>query len=265
MALLSTLVVLRRRWIAVGLGALASIAVALLAVCRVSIAPPRIESVAAESGAATVKLLVDTRQPLLAAARTRGDDTITARAALLGSLLARDRIRLRIASAAGVKPSELAIDNPDLGAPIATPLSRSAVEASRPIAPDLLTVSLEDAQVPIVSITAETRDPDAAEPLANSATAALRALASGASDGDGPPVRLEQLGPVATESVAGSGALKAIVVTVGLFGLWCTAVVLFDWFGRRRGNPTVASTNGHHPSSHERIRSGHTQVGQPGH
>jgi hypothetical protein len=249
MELLLTFVVLRRRWVLVCFGALASIALGLFAGYRVSIAPPQLGSRATASGAATVKVLVDTRRPLLAAARTLGDDTIATRAALLGSLLARDDVRMRIASAAGVKPSELAIGNTYLGAPIATPLSRSAVEVSRPVAPDLLTVSLEDARVPIVSITAETEDAAAAEPLANAATAALGSLAHGAAAGDGPPVRLEQLGPVATESVAGSGALKAMVVTVVLFALWCAAVVLFDWFGRRRGNPIVASTNGHRPSS----------------
>ncbi len=66
-----------------------------------------------------------------------------------------------------MKPSALAIDNPYLVAPIATPLSRSADEVSRPVAPALLAVSLEDARVPIVSITAETQDPAAAEPLAD--------------------------------------------------------------------------------------------------
>ena len=107
MDLLSTFVVLRRRWVLVCLGALASIALGLFAGYRVSIAPPQLSSRATESGAATVKVLVDTRRPLLAAARTLGDDTIAARAALLGSLLAQDDVRLRIASAAGVKPSEL--------------------------------------------------------------------------------------------------------------------------------------------------------------
>ena len=116
MDLLSTFVVLRRRWVLVCCGALASIALGLFAGYRVSIAPPQLTSRATESGAATVKVLVDTRRPLLAAAQTLGDDTIATRAALLGSLLARDDVRLRIANAAGVKPSELAVDNPYLGA-----------------------------------------------------------------------------------------------------------------------------------------------------
>ena len=273
MDLLSTFVVLRRRWVLVCFGALASIALGLFAGYRVSIAPPQLSSRATESGAATVKVLVDTPRPLLAAARTLGDDTIAARAALLGSLLARDDVRLRIASAAGVKPSELAIDNPYLGAPIATPLSRSAVEVSRPAAPDLLTVSLEDARVPIVSITAETADAAAAEPLADAATAALGSLARGAVAGDGPPVRLEQLGPVAMESVpAGSGALKAIAVAVVLFVLWCTAVVLFDRIRRRRRTPTAPPMNGHHPTRQlaragrpaPRTRNGRAHVARPG-
>jgi hypothetical protein len=249
MDLLATFVVLRRRWVLVCFGALASVALGVFAGYRVSIAPPQLGSRATESGAATVKVLVDTRRPLLAAARTLGDDTIVSRAALLGSLLAQDDFRLRIASAAGVKPSELAIYNPSLGAPIATPLSRSAVEISRPVAPDLLTVSAEDARVPIVSITAETQDPAAAEPLANAATAALGSLARGAVAGDGPPLRLERLGPVATESVAArSGALKAIAVAVVLFALWCTAVVVLDRIGRRPRTPSAPRPNGHHPT-----------------
>jgi hypothetical protein len=273
MDLLSTFVVLRRRWVLVCLGALASIALGLFVGYRVSIAPPQLASRATESGTATVKVLVDTRRPLLAASRTLGDDTIASRAALLGSLLARDDVRLQIASAAGVKPSALAIDNPYLLAPIATPLSRSADEVSRPVAPALLTVGLEDARVPIVSLTAETEDPAAAEPLANAATGALSSLARGASAGDGPPVRLEQLGPVATESVpASSAALKAIGVAVVLFVLWCTAVVLLDRIGRRRRTPAAPSMNGHHPTRQSprggrpdaRSRNGRSHVARSG-
>ena len=133
-------------------------------------------------------------------------------------------------------------------------------------------MSLEDARVPIVSITAETQDAAAAKPLATAATAALGSLARGAAAGDDAG-QARAVGPVATASVpAGPGAIKAIAVAAVLFVLWCTAVVLFDRIGRRRRTPTAPPMNGHRPTRElaragrppPRTRNGRAHVARPG-
>ena len=247
MDLIAILVVLRRRWILTGLGALICTAAGLFATYHVSISPPQLQSRTTESGAATVEVLVDTPRPLLAAARTLGDDTIAQRAALLGSLLARDDVRVEIARDAGVRASELAVDTPYLSPPIATPLSRSAVEVATPRAPNLLIISPDHPQVPILSIAAEARDPAVAERLANSATAMLGSLAKGPYGTR--PVRIEQLGPVDTDRIPSGPGVKVIIAAVVAFALWCAAVVLLDRMARR-SRPQARRVVGVRPPAH---------------
>jgi hypothetical protein len=272
MELISSLVVLRRRWLLVCVGAAISLGMALSAAYQVSLVPPAVSSRATDSGAASVEVLIDTRRPLLAAARSLGDDTIATRAALLSGLLARDDVRTQVAREAGVSPSGLAVDNPSFAPSVSTPLSQAASEVARPVAPDLLEVGLDDPRIPIVSITAETRRPGDAEPLVNAATTALGELARGI-PGDGPAVRVERLGPVSTESVAGdSGALKALIVAVVLFGLWCVGVVVLDRISQRRRDRGEPAMNGHGArrrfanvgTAHPRRRNGRAHIGQRG-
>lgn len=235
---------LRRRAKLVGLGVLAAVAIALLATHRVSIAPPQLEARERGSGVARMQVLVDTPRTLIAASRVPGDDTIAARAALLGSLLASDDVRAEIAQGAGVDASELAVVNPDLGTPvIATPLSRDASEVSVPIQPNVVTVDAENPRTSVISVFAEASSPDAASRLAQSATAALSSLGS-SDENRNRGVEITQLGPARVGRVAvGLNAAKALFVAIVAFGLWCAAVVLFDWTHRRR-RMVSAPTNG---------------------
>lgn len=266
MELVGIIAVLRHRWVLVCLGALASLACGLLAAYRVSVAPPQVQSRATESGIATVQVLVDTPRPLLAAARTTGDDTIATRAALLGSLLATDPVRHEIARGAGVETSKLGINEPYPGVPVATPLSQSAVERSGPPEPNVLTVAPTDPRIPIVSITAQTRDPALAEPLAKSATAALESLVSGTDARGGSAVAIKPLGPVQSQRITvEAGRLKAAIAAIVAFALWCVALI-YRFTRRSRTGRTDAihlrlPTRPRGAPAHVQHRNGHTRHG----
>lgn len=236
---------LRRRPKLVGLGALAAVALALFTTHRVALAPPQIQAHEPASGVAEARVLVDTPRSLVAASRVTGDDTILARAALLGNLLASDDARGRIAKRAGVDASALAVVNPSLGIPVtATPLSRDASEASLPSQPNVISVSAENPEVPIISVVANASDPETASQLTQSATAALISLGGQGDNGDG-GVEITQLGAVAVGRVAaGTDAAKTLFVAIVAFGLWCTAVVLFDWVTRRPMKTNAPTTGG---------------------
>ena len=222
----------RRRFV-VALGVVAAVAAGLLA-----------SKVQGDSGVATTRVLVDTPRSLVAAAKSRGDETIVTRAVLLGSLLAADRVEDDIARRAGVSPQELAVVGPNFNQPaVATPLSRQAIEVATPREPRIVTVTLDDPQVPVVSIAATAADPEAAAKLAGSTTATLRSLVDHPGQADGSGVRIEQLGAVDAKRVSTRGTrLKSLIAGLGVFVLWCWAVVLFDRLSRRRARRVA--TNG---------------------
>ena len=227
--------VLRRRWFVVCLGALAAVAAGIYSGYSVSLSPPGLESRETTAASASTQLFVDTPSSLISEAQPAGHDTIVARAELLGSLMASRDISAEIARDAGLRPAEVAVVAPKLGDDeTLTALSRAALEVVKPVEPNVVTVTVPPL-TPILSIVAEAPDAETAARLTASATAAVLSLAPEPASVGNRAVRVEQLGPAEIEKTAsGRGPKTALVVAVGLFGLWCSAVVVFDGVARRR-------------------------------
>jgi hypothetical protein len=185
---------------------------------------------------ATARVLVDTPRSLATAARTKGDETIVARASLLGGLAATDRVKSEIARGAGLRPSQLSIHDPYVGRTAsATPLSQQAVEVTTPAAGDVATVNVDDPRVPVVTISTQAADRRGAERLAESTRSALESLVRRPNPNGSLGVSLKRLGAVSVEPVpAGSGRAKALVAFGVTLALWCGLVILFDSTARRR-------------------------------
>jgi hypothetical protein len=240
---------LRRRRVLVVLGALVALAAGAFATHRVSLVPPELQSRETDSGLASVRLLVDTPRSLVATARAIGDDTISTRAALLSSLVGSDEVRVEIAREAGLAGDELGVADSDFGAPhVATPLSRAALEVARPSEPNVVTMSVQDPQLPIISIQATASNPSTAARLVERVTVALESLVRPPEPVARRAVTIEQLGPARIGRVVmGPGRAKAVIAAVVIFGLWCAAVVVFDGAVRRRAAAGGRSRRGEPP------------------
>ena len=157
--------------------------------------------------------------------------------------MASDEISAEIARDAGLRPSQVAVVGPRLGDDeTLTALSRAALEVVKPVEPNVVTVGVAPL-TPILSILTEAPDTETAARLSAAATAAVDSLAPEPASAGNRAVRVEQLGPAEIEkTVSGRGPTTALIVTVGLFALWCSAVVVFDGVARRRASfPALAT------------------------
>jgi hypothetical protein len=231
-----TLRVLWQRRFLVSVGVVLSLAVGALATNRVSIAPPGIRSPQTTAWTAATRVFVDTPRSLATAARTKGDETIVARASLLAGLAATDQLKGEIARGAGLRPSQLGVHDPYVGRMAsATPLSQQAIEVTTPTAGDVVTVNVDAPQVPVVSISTQAADRRGAVRLAEAARSAIESLVLRPNPNGSIGVSVERLGPVSVEPVAaGSGRAKALVAFVVTLVLWCGLVILFNSTARRR-------------------------------
>lgn len=232
MGLAGLLRALWRRRIAVGLGALLTIAVAVAGVHRAA--------GGAVVASSSVRVLVDTSRSLVVDAKARGSATIDSRARLLGGLMAEDSAKLEIARRAGLRPAELAIAGPGAGAPpgIVTPLAEQAIAAALPVAPYLVSVEV-DPSLPILSITATAPSRGQATRLGRVASGALTSVARRAPGGSH-GMTIEPLGrPLVTVRAMGGGRAKALGGALAFFVLWCLGCVLLDGALRRRSGMSL--------------------------
>jgi hypothetical protein len=226
--------VLWGRRVAVAVGACLALAAGVLTGFQVSPAPPAIHARGSTSGVALARVLVDTPRSLVADARAPGAGTVYARSILLGALMARDPVRSAVARKAGVRPEELGMIGPTTVAPlVATPLADEAVEATQPHLPYLVTVTA-DSQLPILSIATTAPTPGQAAQVSDAAIAALSSVARNSPIGEG-AVRIVPLAKpeVATRS-APSALPRAAIATLGVFGLFCLAILVGHGITSRR-------------------------------
>jgi len=237
--------VLWRRRVLVALGLLLASAVGILALCRVSLAPPGLERRAVPAGSATQRVLVDTPRSLLADARPEGVTSIVTRATVLGNLLASDEARVAMARQTGLRAEEIDVTGPGAeAAAVPTPLAEAAIETARPRQPYAITVSQPDPTLPILNVYVSAPDPAEARELAGAASAALPS-AVGRGPVGGQSLRVEPVGRVQVASrMVGPGTAKAAIAAVVLFVFWCVLVLLVDAIqarstgpGRRRLSP----------------------------
>lgn len=219
--------ILWRRRAAVALGCVVAVVVAL------TLGKPTPGTVIASGG-----LMLDTPVSQLSHAAPLGADSLTARAILLGNLLATRTMEARIAGAAGLPRDDVAVIVGSSRIPtIPTALARHATDAiaARP-EKHLVVVDVEE-PLPLVSIEALAPDRRSAVELEGAATR----VAQGAAAADSRRVVVESVGPAEVRLIPGSsGRVKALAASIVVFALWSGGVVFTSVAMRRRRRPAAA-------------------------
>jgi hypothetical protein len=244
MELVSALRVLWRHRLLVALAAILGIGVALLMTHRVSF-PPKLASRDYTVGIGSATALVDTPSSQvvdLGGKDSTGDiATLSARAALLSSLLTSSPLKDEIAVRAGVSPDLLTAVQPVTGGPggsgggTTTPViigkdaDAHILKASVP--------NLESGEIPIVAVSTQAPTAAAAAKLANAAIQILQEhLASVASTDNVPEVRrvvVRQLGSArSAQETRGPGLTLAIIAGLMLFIVSCVSILAFSALAR---------------------------------
>jgi len=209
--------------------------VALSSIDRVSLFPPGVKGRQLEIAAASTRVLIDSPRSEIIDLRTDTYDltSLTSRADLIGNVMASAPVREYIARRAGIDPLRI-----QAVSPITANVPRSLVEpGSEKRASDILRSTDQyrlDIQaspsVPILSVSSQAPNKEAAERLANGAVDGLRdylrALAIRQGTDPKKLVRLEQLGRARGGVInKGIGLQIALLAFIFVFTLGCCAVL----------------------------------------
>ncbi|MGI8875650.1 MAG: hypothetical protein ACR2KP_15290, partial [Egibacteraceae bacterium] len=194
MELLSVLELLRRHALAVALGGVLAVTVALAGLDALPFGP----SARAEerSAVAEARLLVDNPSPLVANLRP-STTSVTTQATLLAALLAGDRQRVAIAQAAGVPVAMLDVRSAQLAevsvpSPLAAKTSAAVATGRAPY----VVIARAEPTLPIVSVTVTAPEVPAARRLGEAAAVSLARLSAGRAPGQATAPTVPALGPV---------------------------------------------------------------------
>jgi hypothetical protein len=199
--------------------------------------PPRIESRQHQVGLATTSALVDTPSSQvvdLGGKASPDGAALPGRAALLANLLTSSPLKEEIARRAAIDPRTLIASASVGGDVAASPSAKpsvatgTTVRAGDPRASTLTLVT--DTTLPIINVTAESRDVATATRLANGTVAVLQAHLSSLAGLDGVPsarrLVVKQLGEARSGvETRGPSRLLAIVLALVLFVLGCAAIL----------------------------------------
>ena len=229
---------LRELWrmrLGVGLSFLLASLIAISSIDHVGLFPPKITSRQLEIAAASTRVLIDSPRSEIIDLRTDtyAFTSLTTRAALLGNVMASAPVREYIARRAKIDPQRI-----QAAAPITANVPRNLSEpGSEKRSSDILRSTDQyrlDIQanptVPILNVSAQAPNKDAAERLANGAVDGLRdylaALAVRQGTDPKKQVRLEQLGRARGGVInKGIGLQIAVLSFVFVFVLSCCAVL----------------------------------------
>lgn len=219
MELVGILRSLLRRPILVVIGALAAIAIGVLA------GGGKTE----ETGTASARLVMDTARSQLIYQNPSGADTLGWRAILLADLAGSRELRDRIASEVGIRRNELVVVHPELAVPaIPATLPNRAAEVAKVVSEKYILTVRFDEPLPIISLKAEAPDRGAAVSLVEAAAGALKDTGtSGVVTPDVLGLVVEDVGPVRSKAIVDRPQpLLGVAIAVVLFGFWCAAVAL---------------------------------------
>lgn len=226
MGFVALLRVLWRRRLAVLVGLVVAVAVAVVGI--------KMKGAPTATTSASSRVLIDTPRSLVATANAPGALTIYPRARVIADLMATGSAEAEVARAAGLDPDEVAILGPGAAAPplVITGVAEQAAEVVRPVAPYLVSVEVTPG-LPILTITAIGADLETAVALGEAAVETLPAVAR-AAPGGGDSVSVETLGEPNIATEVSGGRKKIAAMALFLFGAWCLVVVAFDRPLRRR-------------------------------
>jgi hypothetical protein len=212
--------------------------IAVSSIDHVSLLPPKVSSRQLEIAAASTRVLIDSPRSEIIDLRTDtyAFTSLTTRAALLGNVMASAPVREYIARRAKIDPARI-----QASAPITADVPRNLNEpGSERRASDILRSTDQyrlDIQsnptVPILNISAQAPNKDAAERLANGAVDGLRdylaALAVRQGTDPKKQVRLEQLGRARGGVINhGIGLQIALLSFIFVFTLSCCALLFLS-------------------------------------
>lgn len=229
MDLVIILRVLAKHRILTGAGIIFAVAVGLLA--------GRSSAETSVSGAATMRVLLDTTDSQVAEAQTRASDVLASRAALLGDALAADGERAALAAAAGVPAEQLtvlgpmALAQPAVTTPLVKEVSSGALAPSTPYIIDLFA----DGQTPVIAIEAYAPDRAQAARLAEAAKEGLKSLLVTLDSTGSKGFAIENVSSLRTEEVVVAARRKVMMLAgaMAAFGFWCVALVFLVGIVRR--------------------------------
>lgn len=228
---------LARRRVALALGAVVALAVAL------AVGGPGSTS----SGVAWTRVALDTPRSQVIEADPLGADSLVWRASLLVHLVATEPVKRQIAGRLGVRKDQVAVVDTSLAEPEApASLPKAAAEAAATtVAPYVLTVYLSGTDLPIIALEAQAPDRRRAARLAAAAADVLKAAAPAAGDPDIVPAAkaesaaalayprglqgfvVEPVAPVRTKAIVERRLpTTALALSVLMFGLWCAGLAL---------------------------------------
>lgn len=231
--------------------------IAVSSIDHVSLLPPKVSSRQLEIAAASTRVLVDSPRSEIIDLRTDtyAFTSLTTRAALLGNVMASAPVREYIARRAKIDPARI-----QASAPITADVPRNLSEpGSEKRASDILRSTDQyriDIQsnptVPILNISAQAPNKDAAERLANGAVDGLRdylaALAVRQGTDPKKQVRLEQLGRARGGVINNGISLQiALLSFIFVFTLSCCAVLFLSRV-RRGWSAAAADEAGERPA-----------------
>lgn len=219
MELVAILRLLLRRPVLTAIGAVAAIAVGVLA------AGGETE----KTGTASARLVLDTAPSQLIHQAPTGSDTLLWRTVMLADLTASRPLMDRIAGEVGIRRNELAVVHPELAVPVipATLPSRAATVAAVTPEEYVLTVRFDEL-LPIIALEANAPDRRAAVRLVEAAGDALKDI--GTPERVTPQIQgltVESVGPVRSRTIIDKPQpLLGIGFAIAVFAVWSAGVAL---------------------------------------
>jgi hypothetical protein len=182
------------------------------------------------TGVAATRVTLDTPRSQLVDVAPAGADTLAWRAGLLTHLAATEPVRRRIARRLGIRVDRLALVDPSVASPVveaSLPKAAAEVAALDNATPYVLTMSLADGALPIISVEAQALDRTRAVRLARAGASLLESERSSGAGARRQPFVVQRIAPIHAKTVVSNrGPVKSIAVSVFLFGLWCAGVAL---------------------------------------
>lgn len=237
----------RRRY-SVGVGIAYALLVVILMIFRVTLGfPPKIESRQYSGGIAASDVLIDSPNSQVVDVGGGSADVqgatidlngLSTRARLLANLMSNSPLKDSIAKAAGISPSKLLVIAP------------TSADGTQPATPDSPGVKVKlgdrdanvlalfvDETLPILTMRVQAPDSATAKQLATSAVTELRVYLKTVASADQVPnarqLVISPLGPATSATVVrGPRRLIAILASVLVLVLWCTATVVLPRLAR---------------------------------
>jgi hypothetical protein len=182
------------------------------------------------TGVAATRVALDTPRSQLVDVAPAGADTLSWRAGLLTHLVATQAVKRRLAARLGIGVDRLAVVDPSIASPVVdASLPKAAAQAAAldNARPYVLTVSMANGALPIITVEAQAPDRARAVRLARAGASLLEFERSSGAGAGRQPFVVQGIAPIHAKTVVSDrGPVKSAAVSLFLFGLWCAGVAL---------------------------------------